>query len=470
VAYLPSLENDVFVSYAHADNTDSWVDQFHERLFNRLRQLDRSAPFTIWRDRKLTGADVFTDDIYRQLESSGVFVSVLSPNGIDSNWCQQERERFERAARSTGGFHLGSKIRAIKVTKTPSAGDRHKDIFGTLGYEFYRRDAQTGHFREFHPTSPEFDGLIQEISQEVYDILQQLRMRALSHLPDLTLYVAAVSSDLESWRLRLVDELAAWNCRVYPEVSHAAALSMTTMAKSLDASSISVHCVGPRRGITLEDETLPIDVLQLACARATEISRIVCQVGQPHPALEVELKQATTKGSEDLIQPQTPDVLLQFLEDRVAALRKGGATNPEALPTVYVVCSLSEWEEALRLKACLEADRRFAAVLPIREVDDKSLRRRDHRDTLKNCQAALLYWGPKSPESWFREEQREVINARLKRRTSPLPVLCLSSPLRTEAEAYNRPDLPLKQISDLDCSKLRPLFRHLERLTNGDRK
>jgi hypothetical protein len=208
------------------------VDQFDERLFNRLRQLDRSARFTVWRDRKLTGADVFTDEIHKQLGSSGVLISVLSPNGLDSSWCQQERERFERAVRSTGGFHLGNRIRAIKVTKTPSAGDRHRDVFGTLGYEFYRRDPQTGHFSEYHPTSPEFDGLTLQISQEVYDILQQLRARAVSHQPDLTIYVAAVSSDLESWWTRVADELAAWNCRIYPEAPRASELSKAMIEES----------------------------------------------------------------------------------------------------------------------------------------------------------------------------------------------------------------------------------------------
>jgi len=95
------------------------------------------------------------------LASSGILISILSPNGLDSSWCQQERERFERAARSTGGLRVGSKTRTIKVTKTPSAGDRHRDIFATLGYEFYRRDEQTHNFSEFHPTSAEFDHLIQ---------------------------------------------------------------------------------------------------------------------------------------------------------------------------------------------------------------------------------------------------------------------------------------------------------------------
>ncbi len=351
MAYVPGLTNDVFISYAHTDNTEGWVDQFHERLFNRLRTLDRTAPFTIWRDPKLTGADLFTDEIYRQLKSSGILIPILSPNGLDSSCCQQERERFERAARSTGGLRLGSKIRAIKVTKTPSAGDQHRHVFGTLGYEFYRRDAQTGYFSEFHPTSAEFADLVLRLAQELYDVLQQLRTRALSRQPDLTVYVAAVTSDLESWRTRVVDELAAWNCRVYPEAPRASELSKATIVESLGASSLSVHCVhcvGARRGITLEDETLPIDLLQLACARTTQISRIVCQIGQPHPAVEEALKQATTHGSEDLIRPATPDVLLQFLEDRVRKLRKAGVTTPANLPTVYVVCSLAENSQSPR--------------------------------------------------------------------------------------------------------------------------
>ena len=44
------LTNDVFISYAHADNTEGWVGSFHERLLHKLRQLDRKADFTIWRD------------------------------------------------------------------------------------------------------------------------------------------------------------------------------------------------------------------------------------------------------------------------------------------------------------------------------------------------------------------------------------------------------------------------------------
>jgi TIR domain len=470
MAYVTGLANDVVISYAHADNTEGWVDQFHDRLLNKLRTLERGAPFTIWRDRKLTGADVFSDEIFRQFESSGILISILSPNGLDASWCQQERERFERAVASKGGFRLGEKIRAIKVTKTPCAGDKHREVFATLGYEFYRRSQQTSHFTEFHPSSPDFDALVLEIAQEVYDLLQLLRARLLKPEPDLAVYVAAVTSDLESWRTGVVDQLAAWNCRVYSEGFSAAGLSKTAITESLSACSFSVHCVGAKRGVVPEDETLPIDVLQLECARTGGVNRIVCQIGQPHEALEEALKQATPQGSEELIRPARPDVFLQFLEDRVKSLRKAGVSAPGNLPTVYVVCSLSEWNDALRLKSCLEAEHRFAAVLPIREVDDASARLRDHRETLKSCDAVLVYWDATSKEAWFREKQREVIGARQKRRASPLPAFCLSSSPYADPAAHSRPDLPLQQVPNLECSNVRRSFSHLETAGNGDRK
>ena len=56
MAYVHGFQNDVFISYAHADNTEGWVDNFEERLRNRLRQFDRKAGVTIWRDPKLAGA------------------------------------------------------------------------------------------------------------------------------------------------------------------------------------------------------------------------------------------------------------------------------------------------------------------------------------------------------------------------------------------------------------------------------
>src|SRR3954462_13835564 len=128
--YVRGFDNDVFISYAHADNTEGWVNTFHTRLQNRIRQFDRNANVSIWRDPKLGGADVFSDQILNQLKSSALLISILSPNGFTSDWCQQERQRFEQFAETTGGFRIADKIRAIKVLKTPLPNDAHRSIFG----------------------------------------------------------------------------------------------------------------------------------------------------------------------------------------------------------------------------------------------------------------------------------------------------------------------------------------------------
>jgi hypothetical protein len=459
------LTNDLFISYAHVDNSERWVDLFHERLLNKLKQLDRGADFTIWRDRKLTGGDIFTEEIDRQLKLSGLLISILSPNGLDSSWCQKERQCFERAVGSTGGLRLRTKSRAIRVTKTPCLGDKDRLIFGTLGYEFYMRSEQTGRFSEFHPSSPEFDARVLDLAQEIYSQLQELRNRALAPPPDMSVYVASVTSDLASWRTQLVDQLVAWNCRVPPEPMSVAELSTSAIQARLDDCAVSIHLIGSKRGIIPEDEELSVDLLQLSCARALEVDRIVCHVGTPHNGWQNLPKIPVVRGKEDLIT--SPDNLLQLIEDRIGSLRKAGRERDSVLPTVYIVCNPSEFDDALRLKKCLESEEPCAAMLPIREVDDARVRLMDHRRTLKECEAVVIYWGAASSSSWFREQQREVIGARKKRRSRQMPVLCLTSSPHANAEADTLPGLPLQRISGLDCLHVRQYFRYLEIAGDG---
>jgi len=472
MAYVAGFESDIFISYAHADNTEGWVDNFEKRLGDRLQQFDRTAAITIWRDAKLGGADIFSDRIYKEIKASALLVSILSPNGLDSNWCQQERQRFEQAAPATGGFRLSDdRVRAVKVVKTPSPENRHRSVFGTLGYEFYQRSKQTGRFREFHPTSPEFDQKLDEAAQEIWDLLNRLKARALAPPPDLAIYVATATSDLQDWRDIVVRQLAAWNCRVLPESALPTASPALRVAidEALGPCALSVHCLGPRPGFIAEDETHPIDVLQLVKARSKGVERILFQVSGIHKLAQEALESRPQVGFEESLKPSTIDVLLQALEDRVKALRTSPA-SASTLPTVYVVCAPSEFDDALRLKSCLEAERRCAALLPIRDVDDERVRLRHHREDLKTSDAVVLYWG-RAKESWFHDQFVELIKARKKRRKAPLPALCLSCPPDQTREQYRRPDLRFEQVADLNCNtSLRPLFRYLESVPDGGGK
>jgi hypothetical protein len=177
MAFVPSFQNDVFISYAHADNAEGWVARFERRLRDRVQQLLGTAGVRFWRDAKLGGADVFSPEIDDQLRSSAVLVSILSPNGIDSDACQQERQRFEMAAGATGGLLIGKGVRAVKVTKMPLADDRHRAVFATLGFEFYER-LPSGGFIEYDPDGREYSVIVEQLAQDICVLLQTLRERA----------------------------------------------------------------------------------------------------------------------------------------------------------------------------------------------------------------------------------------------------------------------------------------------------
>ena len=69
-----NFEQNLFISYAHLDNQSlkegetGWVDRFHKALESMLgTRLGRKAK--IWRDKKLQGNDVFTDEIVARFQA-----------------------------------------------------------------------------------------------------------------------------------------------------------------------------------------------------------------------------------------------------------------------------------------------------------------------------------------------------------------------------------------------------------------
>jgi hypothetical protein len=131
----------------------------------------------IWRDEKLQGNDVFSDEIVDQFSQSAVLVSILTSRYLSSDWCTREAREYCERAQRMGGLVIGNQSRVFKVIKTPVESQEPlpsvmKDL---LGYEFF--EIKDGAPLELDPAyGQEYVSLYnQKVAKLAWDITQLLK-------------------------------------------------------------------------------------------------------------------------------------------------------------------------------------------------------------------------------------------------------------------------------------------------------
>ncbi|MDJ0841978.1 MAG: toll/interleukin-1 receptor domain-containing protein [Acidobacteriota bacterium] len=100
MAYVPGFEYDIFISYAHVDNSefsDHWVDHFQKWLQGLVdSNHGRPGRVRIWRDTRDMGAGRIIDDtVEHGLNNSAVMVALLSRGYVTSDYCLKEWNMFQ---------------------------------------------------------------------------------------------------------------------------------------------------------------------------------------------------------------------------------------------------------------------------------------------------------------------------------------------------------------------------------------
>jgi len=101
MATVSRYDNEIFISYSHIDNQPfgdprgGWVDIFHEQLQNFVN-VHVGRRTKVWRDKRLTGGEAFSDEIEQQLRRSAILVSVISPGYISIRMVQSRTGRLHQ--------------------------------------------------------------------------------------------------------------------------------------------------------------------------------------------------------------------------------------------------------------------------------------------------------------------------------------------------------------------------------------
>jgi predicted Rossmann-fold nucleotide-binding protein len=159
---------DAYISYAHVDNAEGWVDQFSARLQDRLGQLTGGRS-RIWSDN--SGIDP-TYFMAFALSTSATFICLISPAYLKSEFCRQELDFFLKG--STPGEN-----RLFPVLKYPvSTEEFPAALRDLLQYRFFDEDPSTMRPRELS-FDHESEQLFEVLNGLAYDLSRVLkRMKA----------------------------------------------------------------------------------------------------------------------------------------------------------------------------------------------------------------------------------------------------------------------------------------------------
>ena len=432
---VTGYNNDVFISYSHIDNQpigapgSGWVDTFHKHLQDFVN-VHVGRRTEVWRDARLTGVEVFSDEIEQQLRSSAVLVSVISPGYMRSEWCNRELVGFTKAAQDRGSLRVGNLLRVVKVLRLPvERSDLPPLLDEVLGAQFYRVDSASKHARDLLlDPSPdavqEFRMRVNDVAQDVSRLLGSMAASGGAALvtPPVaaagTVFLAWTTSDLSEEREKLRRELEARNYRVVPAGAPPpdATAVREGVAAALREAKVAIHLIGALYGFVPEGEERSIIELQsdeaLYQASNSAAARIFwfapnAQTQDPRLRGLVDRmqKQSPQGGRVDLLANQTIEDLKTLVLDRLNPAPKPAPVAMKAASAVYLMCDQLDRANVGAIEDFLFAQS-LEVRLPLFDGDSEEIRQ-DHYETLKQCDGVLIFWG-KAKEGWLRTMLRDL--------------------------------------------------------------
>ena len=449
-----------FISYAHLDNQplepgqEGWVTQFHRLLSARL-SVRLGDPVTIWRDSKLSGDDVFSDEILDQFDKVALLVSVLTPRYVRSIWCQREVDAFTKAAQRQGGVQVQNKSRVIKVLKTPlQPGDQEPPpLDQTLGHAFFKTDSDLQ--EEFDPAfGPEAR---QEFNRRV-DALAVAMMRNLQVIggsevgrvrpSGQTVFVAECGRDMQSLRDQLVTDLLLHGHDVVPDRPLPLVEDglRALLATELASADLVVHLIGSSSSpVPAGPSGLSLVALQNEVAAALPSSarrrRIIwlapgAQGERPeHQRFIDDLQQrADLQRGADLLRGEA-QALTAAVHDALRQCQQAGAVVAVPAPAgprqVYLLMGAGDRQATLPLIKALRAQG-LAVVVPEFTGDAAELRAA-HAQRVISSDAVLLYCGC-GDEAWRVHQGNDLRKQAAGGARAGSPWLLLAPPLTPDKE------------------------------------
>ena len=456
---MKHFDHHAFISYAHIDNEPltpgqrGWVTQFHSTLQTMLSQrLGEKA--RIWRDEKLTGNDVFADEIVDQFANTALLISILSPRYVRSDWCTRELKEFIAKAAQDGGLNIGNKSRVFKVIKTPvePAAALPEAVQNTLGFPFFVDDE--GERKELDPAygdeaRQQFLSKLSGLAWELEETLQRLTQTEeptdtptnTSNTPNAStkpspdrpaVFLADCGRDQRLTREQLAIELRMHGYEVLPvqPLPTTEEQLMPELSALLERCALSIHLIGNSVG-SIPDGPSGRPLIQLE----NEVAATRCRQGALRRLIWLPKEVSGERAEQQsFIAALQSDAALQFGADLLTgdveslkcavhqtlhqienpspvatpalAVAAGDATaEAPTVPVVHLVMSDADRTAAVPLLKLLRAQG-VKATLPVFTGDAATLREANAQ-LVAESHAVILFYGA-GDEAWKFHQERDL--------------------------------------------------------------
>jgi len=446
------FQRHAFISYAHIDNVpltehqQGWITHFHNTLSTMLSmRIGRKAE--IWRDPKLSGNDLFADEIVQQFPRTELLISVLTPRYAKSEWCTREVQEFCKAAEKTGGLVVGNKSRVLKVIKLPvdDEGALPQVMREALGYSFYEFDDQHVPLELDSAYGDDFSRKYNlKLAKLAFDVAQliktiecppaagdKLKEDGSAANQNLSVYLAECGFDRRDAREALESELRFHGYSVFPDIQLPRTEEgyLAAVEGFLARCELSIHLVGTRYGVVPDgpsEKSVTILQNELAIERSKKfgLRRIISlpEGTKSESAAQLEfiqrlLTDAELQAGADLVTGDTED-LKEAVRGVLKALRKPEPPPPErhGNKLIYLICDATDRSATIALRKFLRS-REYEVKIPLFE-GDAAVVRQSNQDLLAECDAAILFYG-NGGECWKRSIETELKKASAFRGAKP---------------------------------------------------
>ena len=411
--FVPGCENDLFISYAHADDP-AWVQAFEKSLGEELsRRL--GVGVAVWRDGKqLRAGQNWQVEIETGVQRAAVLVAILSPSYENSDWCTRERKFFTRLFTPENPFETSNRF--FKVLKTPWENDAHKHFLSAIQtQDFFRRDDGPGGDVELLPGTDDFRKAIGSLAHAVAQTLRRLRRERER------VFVASPAEDcLDAWK-QLQEELRNQGYDVQPSGRRDDAFADDLIRGEMERALLSVHLLG-----SVYD---PFTERQIRIA-ADQEQRLMVWIT---PGAEAAAEASQARLIEilgDGRRPDRPDAALpahwtllrdltprRLIEEVLASLRPRQVPLPpvsaDGASRLYIVHDATTEEDtriASELRDQIVQKEGLSVFLSRADLPSATELRQRHEKLMQTCEGVLLCRSA-APTEWLMQVAPEVIFA-----------------------------------------------------------